>query len=135
MAPRTSNDTVPGWPEMGPPALISALLALMSAEKLQQTLEAASPSGMLMHKNNGIVCSCAPGKKYPLGWGPRALWKRCMEPPRSTIIVRRLVAGALGRDEQGQRFVGLHGLITRDLGLPQRVDARLEELLARMEKT
>ena len=54
---------------MAPPALISALLALMSAEKLQQTLEAALPSGVYadVHKNNGIVCTCAPGKKYPLG--------------------------------------------------------------------
>ena len=60
---------------MAPPALISALLALMSAEKLQQTLEAAFHSGTLMHKNNGIVCSCAPppGKKYPQRAGAREL--------------------------------------------------------------
>jgi len=57
-------------------ALLTSLLALMSAEKLQQTLEAAFHSGTLMIKNNGIVCSCAPGKKYPLGWGRRASeWK------------------------------------------------------------
>ena len=70
---------------------LGALLTLMSAEKLQHALEAAFHSGTLMHKNNGILCSCAPGKKYPLGRGPRALRKRCMEPPRSIIIVRRLV--------------------------------------------
>ena len=76
---------------MAPPALISALLALMSTEKLQQTLEAAFHSGTLMIKNNGIVCSCAPGKKYPLGWGQSSFG---VEGARSTRTSPGLGAGA-----------------------------------------